>query len=98
MYISLVVLVTKHKIIKMVSSAGESSNVESKTGVGEVLTKKDDIDNQNLLTKFWNLASLDEEVRISSCIGIVKELKSCQKKVWYCIEERMVTLFEKINN
>ena len=69
----------------MASAAGESSNVESKTDVDEVSKKEDDIDNQNLLTKFWNLASLDEEVRISACIGIVKELRSCQKKVWSCI-------------
>ena len=89
----MVVLVTKHKIIKMVSTAGESSNGESNTNVDEVLTKEDDIDNQNLLTKFWNLASLNEEVRISSSIGIIKELKSSQKKVWPCIGRSMVFLF-----
>ena len=77
----------------MVSAAGESSNGESNTNVDEVLTKEDDIDNQNLLTKFWNLASLSEEVRISSSIGIIKELKSSQKKVWYCIGRSMVFLF-----
>ena len=77
----------------MVSTAGESSNGESNTNVDEVLTKEDDIDNQNLLTKFWNLASLNEEVRISSSIGIIKELKSSQKKVWPCIGRSMVFLF-----
>ena len=77
----------------MVSTAGESSNGESNTNVDEVLTKEDDIDNQNLLTKFWNLASLNEEVRISLSIGIIKELKSSQKKVWPCIGRSMVFLF-----